>query len=157
MEKKRLSRTDYYLLMAKWASYRSTCTRARHGCVLVDKESNRVVSIGYNGSPPGKAHCEEEGIGCLLVDGHCIRTIHAEIQAISMIRGVFDGLIAYITAMPCINCYKALVAVNVKEIRCIDLYADEKRDELVKFYEVPIFRHLINEVKWKTIETSLGL
>jgi len=155
--KRRLSRTDYYLIMAKWASYRSTCTRARHGCVLVDKKSNRVVSIGYNGSPPGKAHCEEEGIGCLLVDNHCIRTIHAEIQAISRIRGIFDELIAYITSMPCINCYKALVAVNVKEIKCIDLYADSDRDKLIVFYGVPIYRHRINEEKWKTIEDTLGL
>lgn len=141
--------------MAKWASYRATCTKARHGCVLVNKQSNRVVSIGYNGSPPGKAHCCEEG--CMLVDGHCIRTIHAEIQAISRIRGIFDELIAYITAMPCINCYKALVAVNVKEIRCIDLYTDPDRDKLIKFYGVPIYRHHIYEERWKKIEVILGL
>ena len=138
MEKKRLSRTSYYLLMAKFASYRATCTRARHGCVLVDKKSHRVISIGYNGTPPGKSHCADDGVGCLLVDDHCVRTIHAEIQAIAKIRGVFDSIIAYTTGTPCINCYKALVACNVKEIHCSEQYTDLNRDELVKFYGVQL-------------------
>jgi len=159
-EKKRLSRVDYYLIMAKIASYRATCVKARHGCVLVNSESNRVVSIGYNGTPPGKPHCSDDDVGCLIADGHCIRTIHAEIQAISRLRGVFCSLTAYVTAMPCINCYKALVACNVTEINCIDLYVDSNRDKLVEFYGVPIYRHTVTskyKEAWKTIEDLLGL
>lgn len=157
MEKKRLSRNSYYLLMAKIASYRATCTRARHGCVLVDQESHRVVSIGYNGTPPGKPHCEDEGIGCMLVDGHCVRTIHAEIQAIARIKSGFKPLIAYVTGTPCINCYKALVAINVQEIHCVELYQDKDRDKLVEFYGIPIYRHNMDEKKWNIIEKTLGL
>ena len=157
MEKKRLSRDSYYLLMAKIASYRATCTRARHGCVLVDKKSHREISIGYNGTPPGKPHCDDDGVGCLIVDDHCVRTIHAEIQAIAKIRGVFDSIIAYTTGTPCINCYKALVACNVKKIYCSEQYTDLNRDELVKFYGVPIERHSIKADKWNQIENILGL
>ena len=157
MGQKRLSRTSYYLLMAKIASYRATCTRARHGCVLVNKKNNRVVSVGYNGTPPGKPHCADEGVDCLIVDGHCIRTIHAEIQALSQKRGNFDELVAYITATPCINCYKALVAANVVEIHCIELYVDNDRDKLVKFYGVPIYRHAAEGDWWSKIENILGL
>jgi dCMP deaminase len=123
----------------------------------VNAETHRVVSIGYNGTPPGKPHCDEDNVGCLLVDGHCVRTIHAEIQAMSRLRGVFENLVAYVTATPCLNCYKALVAAGVKEIHCIDLYVDENRDKLVEFYGVPIHRYPIKQDKWKTIEDSLGL
>ena len=149
MEMKRLSRESYYLLMARMASLRATCTRARHGCVLVNKQSNRVISIGYNGTPPGKDHCAD--VGCLLVEGHCVRTIHAEIQAIASARtrGVYEEIIAYTTGTPCINCYKALVAINVKEIHCSELYTDLNRDILVKFYGVPIHRHRLDPEKLK--------
>jgi len=154
MAKMRISRISYYLAMAKMASLRATCLRARHGCVLVNKLSNRVVSIGYNGTPPGKLHCADDNIGCLIVDGHCIRTIHAEIQAIARLRGVYEELVAYVTGTPCINCYKALVACNVKEIHCSELYVDTNRDKLVEFYGIEIYRHTLDSKKWKEFFNS---
>jgi dCMP deaminase len=116
---------------------------------LVNKQTHRVVSIGYNGTPPGIPHCADDGIGCLIVNDHCIRTIHAEIQAISRLRGVFEELVAYTTGTPCINCYKALVACGVREIHCSELYIDHDRDKLVEFYNVPIYRHPVDKKKWK--------
>ena len=93
----------------------------------------------------------------MMVEGHCIRTIHAEIQAIARLRGEFESLTAYITAMPCVNCYKALVAVNVKEIHTAGLYIDTNRDKLVEFYGVPIENHQIDPEIWKKTEDILGL
>ena len=143
----RPSRDFYYLCMAKIASMRATCSRAKMGCVLVDWETKRVVSIGYNGSPPGTPHCVD--VGCLLIDKpdhgeSCIRTIHAETQAISFIRGKFDNLIAYITSAPCINCYKQLVSAGVKRIIYMNEYVDHDRDKLEKVYGVPIYPATVN-------------
>jgi deoxycytidylate deaminase len=69
---------SYFMKIAYAVSERSTCDRAFVGCVLVlDK---RILTTGFNGSPAGQEHCDE--VGHLMVDGHCVRTIHAETNAI---------------------------------------------------------------------------
>ena len=96
-------------------SERSTCDRALVGCVLVlDK---RILTTGFNGSPAGQSHCDE--IGHLLVDGHCVRTIHAETNAIiqAALHGVSTkGSTCYVTHLPCISCTKALINAGISRI-----------------------------------------
>ena len=51
-----------------------------------------------------------------MVDGHCIRTIHAETNAI--IQGALHGVstkdaTCYVTHLPCINCTKALINAGI--------------------------------------------
>src|SRR3990172_8820661 len=69
---------SYFMKIAYAVSERSTCDRAFVGAVLVLEK--RILTTGFNGSPAGQSHCDE--VGHLLVDGHCIRTIHAETNAI---------------------------------------------------------------------------
>src|SRR3972149_3897915 len=87
--KKRPTWDEYFLKLAMLASERSTCPRMHCGCVLV--KDRFVLATGYNGSIPGQPHCEDEG--CLIVDGHCVRTNHAEINALvqAAIHGVNIG------------------------------------------------------------------
>jgi len=103
---------SYFMKIAYAVSERSTCDRAFVGCVLVlDK---RILTTGFNGSPAGQPHCEE--IGHLLVDGHCVRTIHAETNAIiqAALHGVSTrGCTCYVTHFPCINCAKVLVNAGI--------------------------------------------
>ncbi len=68
----------YFIRIAKEVAARSTCQRASVGAVIV--KENRILATGYNGAPEGEDHCTEEG--CRMYDGHCIRTIHAEENAI---------------------------------------------------------------------------
>lgn len=93
-------------------SERSTCDRAFVGCVLVlDK---RILTTGFNGSPTGQAHCDE--MGHLMVDGHCVRTIHAETNAIiqAALHGISTrGATCYVTHFPCINCTKVLINAGI--------------------------------------------
>lgn len=135
----RISRVNYYLELADLTSERSTCQSRRVGCVLVEADSHRVKSIGYNGAPSGIEHC-----GCIKreVRGKktCVRAIHAEISALSQIKAYYKELIAYITCAPCMSCYQALVAFNVKRIYYIEDYDDPIRDELVKIYGVPLIK-----------------
>lgn len=105
----------YFLKIAYAVSERSTCDRAFVGCVLVlDK---RILTTGFNGSPAGQPHCEE--VGHLMVDGHCVRTIHAETNAIiqAALHGVSTkGSTCYVTHFPCINCSKVLVNAGITRL-----------------------------------------
>ncbi len=106
---------EYFMKLAMLASERATCPRMHCGCVLV--KDREVIATGYNGSIPGDAHCED--VGCLVVEDHCVRTNHAEMNAIVQAakKGhIVDGATAYVTNMPCTTCAKALIAAGVKRV-----------------------------------------
>ena len=129
--KKRPSWDQYFLKVAMLVSERATCPRMHCGCVLV--RDGQILSTGYNGSIPGSEHCED--VGCLVVDNHCVRTIHAEMNAILQCssHGVnTKDSIAYITNMPCTNCAKALIAAGIKEIIIFSDYHDTMAEEFFK-------------------------
>ncbi len=94
---------------------RSTCDRALVGTVLVREK--RILTTGFNGSPATLPHCDE--IGHLVIDGHCVRTIHAEANAIiqAALHGVSTkGATCYVTHFPCLNCSKMLINAGVVRI-----------------------------------------
>lgn len=106
---------EYFLKLAMLASERSTCPRMHCGCVFV--KDRFVLATGYNGSLPGHPHCDD--VGCLVVDNHCVRTNHAEMNALTQaaIHGVnIKGATAYITNMSCTTCAKALIASGIKRV-----------------------------------------
>lgn len=112
---KRPSWDQYFLKLAMLASERATCPRMHCGCVLV--KDRFVLATGYNGSLPGQPHCED--VGCLIVENHCVRTNHAEINALVQAtrHGVnATGATAYITNMSCTTCAKALIAAGIKRV-----------------------------------------
>lgn len=106
---------SYFLKIANAVSERSTCDRALVGCVLVLEK--RILTTGFNGSPAGQPHCDE--VGHLMVEGHCVRTIHAETNAIiqAALHGVSSkGSICYVTHFPCINCTKVLINAGITRL-----------------------------------------
>jgi dCMP deaminase len=115
---------SYFMKIANAVSERSTCDRALVGCVLVlDK---RILTTGFNGSPTGQPHCDE--VGHLMVEGHCVRTIHAETNAIiqAALHGVSTkGSTCYVTHFPCMNCAKALVNAGITRlVYCVSYRID---------------------------------
>jgi dCMP deaminase len=101
--------------LAMLASERATCPRMHCGSILV--KDREVIATGYNGSIPGDAHCDD--VGCLVVDNHCVRTNHAEMNALVQAakKGhMVDGATLYVTNMPCTTCAKALIAAGVKRV-----------------------------------------
>ncbi|HYG57671.1 MAG TPA: dCMP deaminase family protein [Symbiobacteriaceae bacterium] len=102
---------------------RSTCNRRSVGSVLV--RDKRILTTGYNGSPPGLPHCTDAG--CLMVEGHCVRAIHAEQNAIiqAALHGIdLRGSTCYVTSSPCVHCSKMLIAAGVKRIVYLDAYTE---------------------------------
>lgn len=116
----RPSWSQYFMQMAHLVATRATCDRKHVGAVLV--VDRRVIATGYNGSPPGLAHCDDVGHDLVKsADGreNCVRTIHAEMNAIAQAakHGIsLRGATLYVNTYPCWNCAKALLAVGVAEI-----------------------------------------
>ncbi len=112
----RMSWEEYFMEITELVASRSTCDRAWVGCLLVNS-SNRIVSTGYNGSVSGNPHCDD--VGHTMRDGHCIATIHAEMNA--LLYCAKEGISvkdcsAYVTHFPCLNCTKALIQAGIKKI-----------------------------------------
>jgi dCMP deaminase len=105
---------SYFLDIAEKVAERSTCDRLNVGCVIV--KDKLVVSTGYNGSIRGQDHCSESGH--LYNDaGRCIRTIHAEQNAIIFAsRDELQGSTAYVTHEPCETCTKLLLQAGITRI-----------------------------------------
>lgn len=106
---------EFFLDIADKVSERATCDRFHAGCVLV--QDKRIISTGYNGSIPNTPHCDD--VGHMMKDNHCIRTIHAEINAIANAARTGTSTLnatAYVTASPCWNCIKALASAGIKQI-----------------------------------------
>jgi len=104
---------------------RSTCPRKHVGAVIVRDKT--ILSTGYNGSIRGASHCTEAG--CLMENGHCIRTVHAEANALVQAarNGVrLEGAEIYVTASPCFNCFKLIANAGLKTIYYGELYRDER-------------------------------
>ncbi len=136
---KRPNWDEYFLKLAMLASERATCPRMHCGCVLVKNKS--VISTGYNGSIPGDEHCEDAG--CLIVDNHCVRTVHAEMNALIQAarRGnAVEGASAYITNMPCTTCAKALITAGVKRVIIFSEFHDTMAEDFFAKAKVDIER-----------------
>ena len=124
MKSNRVSWEKYFINIAVEVSKRSTCDRKNVGAVIV--KDKMILSTGYNGSIRGLPHCDE--IGHEMVNGHCVRTTHAEANAILKLarsnnRGQNSTL--YITLSPCKDCSKLILQAGIKRVVFIKGYKDQ--------------------------------
>lgn len=114
----RPSRKEMMLSICDILGTRGTCPRARVGCVIA--KDARILSTGYNGALPGQVHCDD--VNCLMENGHCVRTNHAEANAIAFAarNGIaIEGAVLYVTGWhsgSCYTCTKLAEAAGIKEI-----------------------------------------
>ena len=125
MSKPRVSWEDYFMNIAREVATRSTCDRKHVGAVIVREKT--ILSTGYNGSIKGLPHCDT--VGCEMVDGHCVRTTHAEANAIVQAAkngvGINQSEI-YVTASPCYDCFKLIANAGIKTIYYKEFYRDQR-------------------------------
>ncbi|MGI8907622.1 MAG: deoxycytidylate deaminase [Candidatus Sumerlaeaceae bacterium] len=128
------SRTDwphYFMNIAREVSTRATCDRKHVGAIVV--RDKNILSTGYNGSIRNQPHCDEEGHD--MVGGHCVRTVHAEANAILQAarNGVrIDGADIYTTASPCWECFKLIANAGIQRIFYQEFYREQKSFEIAK-------------------------
>lgn len=118
---------NYFINLTETISTRATCHRKHVGAIIV--KNNRILATGYNGSISGSIHCNDDNH--LMERGHCVRTIHAEMNAIIQCAryGIAcDGATIYINTFPCWNCFKTIVNAGIKNI----YYKDDYNSEFAK-------------------------
>lgn len=139
---------EYFMLIAKLVSTRSTCNSRPTGAVLV--KDKQILATGYNGSMPGAPHCSDQ----TMPDGspYChrramqvpdvdkynyCRASHAEANAIAQAarHGVaIKGASLYVTLEPCYVCLKLLATAQIEKV----------------FYELPYeSRHPARDAFWR--------
>lgn len=129
---------EYFLDLITAVAQRATCDRGRSGCVIV--RDNRILTTGYVGSPPGLPHCDD--VGHLMkqvmdedgeVRNHCMRTIHAEQNAICQAarHGIsLAEATLYCSMEPCRVCAMLIISVGIVRVVARRRYhaAQETRD-----------------------------
>jgi dCMP deaminase len=127
---RRPSWTDTWLCMAGVMAFRATCPRLQTAALIVSPD-NRLLSTGYNGAPAGADHCMDEG--CLLDGEHCVRSVHAELNAIiyAAKRGIaIDGATMYVLHKPCVRCAAVIAAAGIAEVVYCEDYMNTGGDSL---------------------------
>lgn len=115
---------EYFISIAREVARRATCPRAKVGAVIV--KDHRIISTGYNGAPAGEPHCCD--VGCDIVNDHCCRTIHAEVNAVGQAARFglpIEGATVYFwdslnRPSFCYNCEQVMKAAGIMNVVFLD-------------------------------------
>lgn len=127
---KRPSWDEYFLNLVEVVSSRGTCDRGRTGAVIT--KNKRILATGYVGAPVGLPSCDEVGHEMQTVtdeDGkvsnHCIRTAHAEQNAINnaaRIGTAIEGSTMYCKLAPCYKCAQSIINSGIVRVVALKDY-----------------------------------
>ena len=123
---------EYYLHMIEdCAEEMYTCLRGPRpsSAILVTLEGTAVFGGVY--PPYGSPSCKDEG-KCMIVDGHCVRNIHAEVNAILDCASIgisTKGSTLYSVNKPCYNCTIAAINAGISRIVYRHAVYDEERTQ----------------------------
>ena len=136
---------EHFLSIAESCALMGTCVRRQVGAVVVDAR-RRILSTGFNGTPPKWPHCGRKS-GEVLCPGFnaasgkgldaCYAN-HAEINALINCPDVDAARVCYSTASPCISCVKALLCTNISRVVFIDHYTQPEAMHLWIRYASPL-------------------
>lgn len=132
---------EYFMELADAVAKRATCNRGRSGCVIV--HNKQILVTGYVGSPKGLPHCDDVGHFFKKVyheDGkvtqHCVRTVHAEQNAICQAAKLgiaLDDSTLYCRMTPCRTCAMLIINCGIVRVVCEKKYhAGAESEEMFK-------------------------
>lgn len=120
----------YMMRLAYLAATRATCDRKHVGALIVSPD-HRVIATGYNGAPAGVESCDE--VGHQMVENHCVRTLHAESNALDFAGRFAQGCALYVTVTPCWDCAKRIVNASINRV----VYDEHYESRYGKSMDVP--------------------
>jgi dCMP deaminase len=104
-----------------------SCNRPPGAAGALIKLRDRIV-YGWVGPTNHSPSCNT--VGCEIDDGHCVRNIHAEVQAIARAarRGMStEHATIYSILKPCYDCTKVIIHAGIVEIFYAGVAYDEER------------------------------
>ena len=154
---------EYFLNIADEVGTRGSCDRGRCGAVIA--RDNRILATGYVGAPSGMPHCDEVGHeyewrldrdpASFTCDNamqyelrkHCVRTIHAEANAILAAArfGVsLESATIYTKMFPCFICASSIVAVGIVKVVARHGYQSAERSKIT-FDQIGVEWKIVND------------
>ena len=138
---------QYFMEIAHTVSKRATCDRGRSGCVIV--RNRQILVTGYVDSPIGLPHCDEVGHQMKQavhedghVTNHCVRTVHAEQNAICQAAKLGIALqdsTLYCRMTPCRVCAMLIINCGITRVVCEKKYhAGAESEEMFKMAGVSL-------------------
>ena len=128
---------EYFMEVCETISKRATCDRGRSGSVIA--RDKQILVTGYVGSPKGLEHCDDVGHMMKKVmheDGsvsqHCVRTVHAEQNAICQAARLgisLEGATLYCRMTPCRTCAMMIINCGIVRVVCEKKYHNGKESE----------------------------
>ena len=119
---------EAYMKTAEVFAECSTATRLHVGAIIVKDE--RIISIGYNGTPSGwDNNCEDIKVNN---DGDYVtvtkpEVLHAETNAIAKLakfNGSGSGSVLFVTHSPCLDCSKLVFQSGISSVFYRNSYRD---------------------------------
>ncbi|MFA5778072.1 MAG: cytidine/deoxycytidylate deaminase family protein [Candidatus Paceibacterota bacterium] len=151
---KRPSWDEYFLQLAEIVGSRGTCDRGRAGAVIV--KDKRILATGYVGAPVGLPSCDDIGHEMHTVkneDGsesrHCIRTSHAEQNAINNAARVgvaVEESTMYCKMAPCYKCAQSIINSGIVRIVAMKDYHGANRTKEI-FKQAKIKLSILGEMQ----------
>ena len=121
--------------ISSWSKDEST----KVGAVIVDYKK-RIVSVGFNGFPE---HVDDTPVSR---ERKLMRTVHAEVNALSFAAQSVEGCTMYVTHAPCANCAAIIIQHGIRAV-CfpepeegfLERWGDSYREALVMFMEAGVY------------------
>ena len=122
----------------------STAQRLKVGCIIV--KDDRIISIGYNGTPSGTDNtCEDisykNGFGYLVTKPE---VLHAEANAITKLARSHEsglGSVMFCTHSPCFECSKLIYQSGIHTLYYSQDYRDSKGIEFLTNLGINVIHH----------------
>ncbi len=151
---------EFFMTVANLVALQSTCVRVKVGAVIA--KDNRIVSIGYNGTPPKYPNCcdvfkysntKNDNIlsvpkdsSLVIIDPTYANLTHHEFSELYEVHAEMNAIIfawknevnivgstIYSTTFPCMNCTKMIITSGIKKLVYQDKYDMEDQVLKIKF------------------------
>lgn len=119
-EAPRINWQDYFMTVALCVAQRSPDIR-KVGAVLVHTPTKRIISTGYNGTPPG---IDASSINWKNREEVYQHVVHAEANCLLYAGSSFSDTVLYCTKSPCRNCAILISAAKVSAVYYFEPYRD---------------------------------
>lgn len=133
----RLSWNEYALKLAEVAALRSEDPYTQVGACILDKD-NRVLSLGYNGLAPGT---NVEAKFWAARDGRRPYMLHAEVNALSLVKRNEGAATLACNLLPCTSCAQMIAAYGIKTVVYKEEYTrDDQAKKIFQFYNIELIK-----------------